>query len=241
MKIVAIIQARMGSTRLPGKTLMPLAGKPMLVRVVERVSRAKQLDDLVVATTESPMDANITALCGANAWKCFRGSEEDVLDRYYRAAQATHADVIVRVTADCPVVDPDLIDSAITSFRLGRFDYVSNGLDPRTYPRGLDVEVFSNETLGRAWKEDANLAWREHVTPYIYRHPEEFRLHRIAGERDFSAHRWSVDTAEDYELLRKIYEHFDDRPFGWMAVLRLVEQHPDWAMLNSHIHQKVVP
>lgn len=241
MRIVAIIQARMGSTRLPGKTLMPLARQPILARVVERVSKAKQLHDLMVATTVAPGDAPIVELCHDRGWTFFRGSEEDVLDRYCKAAREAAADVIVRVTADCPVIDSGLIDEVIAAFLRDRCDYASNGLEPRTFPRGLDVEVFSQDTLNRAWRDDTNPAWREHVTPYIYRHPGRFRLLRIAGEKDFSRYRWTVDTIEDYELLRRIYEHFGDREFGWMDILRLVEKHPDWSASNSHVHQKVVP
>lgn len=241
MTTAAIIQARMGSTRLPGKTLMILAGQPVLARVVERVSRAKKVDRVLVATTSSLEDLAIVRLCKERGWGCHRGSENDVLDRYYHASRELRATEIVRITADCPLVDPDLIDQAVGAFRTHRCDYASNGLEPRTYPRGLDVEVFSSSALTRAWREDTNPAWREHVTPYIYHHPEKFRLLPIAGQADHSQYRWTLDTSEDYELLRRIFDHFDNRLFGWTDVLHLVEEHPDWNRLNRNVRQKVVP
>jgi spore coat polysaccharide biosynthesis protein SpsF (cytidylyltransferase family) len=164
MRTVAIIQARMGSTRLPGKVLMDLAGEPMLVRVVNRVRRAERLDEVVVATTASPSDDPIFEGCRQRGWAVERGSEKDVLDRYYRAARAHHADVVVRITADCPFVDAGLIDQVVGAFLGGGYDYVSNVLEPRTYPRGLDVEVFRFSALEKAWQEDRDPSWREHVT-----------------------------------------------------------------------------
>jgi spore coat polysaccharide biosynthesis protein SpsF len=242
VKIAAIIQARMGSTRLPGKVLEDLVGHPMLTRVVNRTGRAKTLDAVVVATTAQPADEVIVHLCEERSWPFFRGSEEDVLDRYYRAAIAFGADTIVRITSDCPLIDPDIIDRVVDEFlyRYPRLEYVSNGL-VRTFPQGLDVEVISFDALERSWHEDGNPAWREHVTPYIWRHPDQFRIHNVANDTDYSHMRWTVDTIEDLTFVRKIYEHFQNDTFTWKEVLRLLEMRPEWLEINRHVQQKAVP
>lgn len=242
MKVVGIIQARTGSTRLPGKVLLDLAGEPMLARAVSRVRRAKTLDDVVVATTSLPPDDAIVELCAERGWNVFRGSEDDVLDRYYRAAVAHRADAVVRITSDCPLIDPDVVDQVVTAFleRRPRVDYASNVLPVRTFPRGLDTEVFSFDALARAWREDKNPAWREHVTPYIYNNPCLFQLHCLTHEVAYSDMRWTVDTAEDLALVKLIYDYFGDGRFSWRDALRVLEQHPEWAAINRHVEQKVV-
>lgn len=240
-RVVAIIQARMGSTRLPGKILKPLAGQPVLARVVDRVRRSRRIGEVVVATTTLPADDAIADLCRSRGWACERGSEEDLLDRYYRAAVAHHADVIVRITSDCPVIDPGVTDSVIDAFLASPCDYASNTLEPRTFPRGLDTEVMSFAALERAWREDRDPAWREHVTPYLYRYPDRFRLRRVANDRDLSFHRWTLDTPEDYELLRRIYDALGSDAFSWTDVLRLFDEHPDWIEINRNVVQKRVP
>ena len=240
MKTVGIIQARMGSERLPGKVLKRLAGQAMLARVIRRTQRAKNLDEVVVATTESPEDGAIVALSREHGLSFYRGSVEDVLDRYHSAAQRHKADAVARITSDCPLIDPGLIDEAVHTFLEGPWDYVSNTLDPRTFPRGLDVEVISREALQRAWEEDRDPAWREHVTPYIARHPERFRLHAIVNDRDYSSMRWTVDTQEDLEFVRRIYDHFGHDAFEWGDVLRLLDRHPDWLEINRDVQQKSV-
>ncbi len=241
MRTVAIIQARMGSTRLPGKVLRPLAGQPMLARVVERVGRSRRVDETVIATTVATADQALEDLCRERGWFCDRGSEDDVLDRYCQSARRHRADRVVRITSDCPLIDPGLIDEVVAVLVREKADYASNTLEPRTFPRGLDVEVFPFAALERAWREDQNPAWREHVTPFLYRHPERFRLARVANDEDLSRHRWTVDTAEDYELVRRVYDHFGDSAFGWQDVLRLLEDHPDWLRINQGVNQKVVP
>jgi len=242
-KIVAIIQAHIGSTRLPGKVLLDLAGEPMLARVVNRIQRAKTPEEVVVATTVNPADAAIVRLCGERGWPCFRGSEEDVLDRYYQAARRFGGDAVVRITSDCPLIDAGIVDRVVQKFldRQPEVDYASNTLPPRTFPRGLDVEVMSLTALERAWREDDSLAWREHVTPYIYRHPEEFKLHPVANDVDYSYMRWTVDTAEDLGFVRKIYEHFGNDRFSWRDVLRVLEEHPEWVEINWYVVQKEAP
>lgn len=238
MKTVCIIQARMGSTRLPGKVLQPLLDKPLLFWDVYRVKKARLIDEVLIATTTDSRDDAIVELCNSAGWGYFRGSEDDVLDRYYQAAQKQHAGVVVRVTSDCPLIDPQVLDYILAGFYAAApaVDYASNSI-MRTYPRGLDTEVFTFAALETAWRED-NSSWREHVTPFIYNHPERFRLLPVTNPTDYSHHRWTVDTPEDYELVRRIYEHFGHGEFGWRDVLDVLDQHPDWVAINQHIEQK---
>ncbi len=239
--VLAIIQARTASTRLPMKVMKEISGKPMLTRVVRRVKRARRLHQVLVATSTSAHDDPIEDLCDWEGWPCFRGKEEDVLDRYLEAAKAYGGDPIVRITSDCPLIDPALIDETIDVFQSGTWDYVSNTLEPRTFPRGLDTEVFSFAALERAWKEDKHSSWREHVTPYIYRHPEGFRLKGVVHHEDLSAMRWTVDTPEDLELVRRIYASFDGEDhFTWKEVLGLLEERPEWIDINRDVPQKKV-
>jgi spore coat polysaccharide biosynthesis protein SpsF len=242
MKVVAIIQARMGSTRLPGKVLKDIAGQSMLERVVNRTLRANTMDDVVVATTKDADDDAIVDLCRKRCWRFFRGNEEDVLDRYYQAATAFRADAIVRITSDCPLVEPEIIDRVVGEFLSSHPEaaYVSNTL-VRTFPRGLDVEVMRFDALERAWREDGNPSWREHVTPYIWRHPEKFGIRNVANNVDYSHMRWTVDTVEDLTFVRKIYDHFQSDTFTWKEVLSLLKVHPEWLEINQHVQQKVVP
>jgi spore coat polysaccharide biosynthesis protein SpsF len=234
----AIIQARMSSTRLPGKVLLDLAGEPMLARVIERTRRAKRVDRVIVATTVEPEDEPIVELCRSRGWNVFRGSRDDVLDRYHQAAVADGADPIVRITSDCPVIDPGIIDRVVGRLA-GVNDYASNINPRRTFPRGLDAEAFTFGALSTAWLEDREPSGREHVTPFLYRHPERFRIALVESERpETASHRWSVDTPEDYELLQRICAHFGNRDFGWLDVLELLKQHPDWTEINRHIEQK---
>ena len=240
-KVLAIIQARTASTRLPLKVMTQLSGVPMLTRVVRRTKRARRLNEVLVATSVSAHDDAIEDLCSWEGWPCFRGSEEDLLDRFFQAAKKHGADPIVRITADCPLIDPGLIDDVVAVFQEGEWDYASNTLEPRTFPRGLDTEVFSFEALQRAWDEDKNPAWREHVTPYIYRNPEGFRLKGVAHEEDLSNMRWTVDSPEDLELVRRIYAAFDgDDHFTWKEVLALLKERPGWLEINQHVSQKTV-
>ena len=241
MTTVAIIQARTGSSRLPGKVLLPLLGEPLLTRVVRRVCLADRLDKVVVATTTQPADDAIVSLAEREGWPVERGSETDLLNRYVQAARRHRADVVVRITSDCPLIDPRLIDDTVARFERGRCDYASNSLEPRTYPRGLDVEVVAAEALERAWREDRDPASREHATPFVYRHPELFRLLRVASDDDQSRHRWCVDTAEDFELVRRIYGALGCDDFGWRDALAVVDAHPDWEELNRHVVQKALP
>ena len=242
MNTLAIVQARMGSTRLPGKAFLDLCGEPMLARVMARCQRAKTLKRTIVATTTEPADDVLCDLCTARGWPFYRGSQDDVLDRYYQTAKEHEGDVVVRITSDCPVIDPGVIDLTVAEFlRLQPdCDYVSNGEPPRPFPRGLDVEVFHFHALEWAWREAREAAFREHVTPYIYRHPEKFRVVPFLADRDYSDQRWTVDTPEDRALVLKLFEHFGHDHFSWREILAVLEEHPDWRDINRHIQQKVV-
>jgi len=240
MNIVAIIQARMGSSRLPGKVSMDLGGETVLGRVVRRLQRSRHISKIVVATTTVPADEVIVAECDRLEVLCFRGSEHDVLDRYYQAGHEKAAEAVVRITSDCPLIDPELVDETVEVFRNEHADYACN-VSPRTYPRGLDTEVFSFDALDRAWREAREAHQREHVTPYLYEHPQIFKLASLSGAADYSRYRWTLDTREDLELLRAIYSRFDGRDdFSWKEVLRLMEREPELAELNSQVLQKSV-
>ena len=238
MRIVAIIQARMGSTRLPGKVLKDLGGDTVLARVVNRTRRAALLNEVVVATTVLPADDVIVQECERLKVACFRGDEADVLDRYFHAAREFAADVVVRITADCPLIDPELIDATIRSGFDQKADYATNSL-VLTYPRGLDVEVFTADALERAWSAASEEHQRIHVTPYLYENPKLFKLISIADQTDHSRYRWTLDTTEDLEMIRAVYRHFGNRDnIRWNEVLDLMENRPELALLNSHVRQK---
>ena len=239
MSIVIIVQARMSSTRLPGKVLLPLGGEPMLARLIERLRRAQRGDAIVIATTTNSGDDAIADLCGRLGVICHRGSEHDVLARYADAARAVHATVVVRITSDCPLIDPALIDEAIARFEQGDVDYVSNMLPP-TWPYGMAVEVFSAQALAEAHAEATQPAEREHVTPFLYVHPERFRLHNLASPTDLSGQRWTVDTLEDYELVKRLFDavHPSHPDFTLADLLATMQAHPDWLAINQHVRQK---
>jgi spore coat polysaccharide biosynthesis protein SpsF len=237
LKVVAIVQARMGSTRLPGKVLQDICGQPMLSRVVGRLRRAKRIDEVLVATTDQSADDAIVAACRKEEVQVTRGDQDDVLDRYYRAAQLAKADVVVRITSDCPLIDPEVCDKTIAAFLDEKPDYASNVLE-RMYPRGLDTEVFSQEALARAWRQAFQKHEREHVTPYIYEHPNEFKLLSVTAPADYSSHRWTVDTPEDLAFVRAVYERLGSSEFSGRDVLDLLEKHPELAELNRAVEQK---
>ena len=228
----------MGSTRLPGKVLLDLGGDTVLARVVRRVRRSELIEEVVIATTKDSRDDVIAAECRRLGVECFRGEELDVLDRYYRTAQAAGADAVVRITSDCPLIDPEVMDQTIQVFLDERADYASN-VNPRRFPRGLDTEVFTSAALERAWREAREPYQREHVTPYFYDHREIFRIASNIGKDDYSEHRWTLDTPEDLNLIRAIYASFANaQAFGWRDVLALVESRPELRELNSQVVQK---
>lgn len=232
MKTIALIQARMSSSRLPGKVLLDISGQPMLLHVIHRAKQAKSVDLVAVITSTHADDDAIEMLCKENNIPCFRGSLDDVLDRYYQAAIHFQADIIVRLTADCPLLDPLIVEKVVRTFHESSLDYVSNTLES-TYPDGLDTEVFRFETLEKAWKEARLKSEREHVTAYIYNHPELFRLGSVKQEQDLSSLRWTVDTFRDLEFVRIIYNFFKDVEFGMYEILKLMKEHPEVTKLNS--------
>jgi spore coat polysaccharide biosynthesis protein SpsF len=238
MRIVAVIQARMGSTRLPGKVLMDLGGSTVLARVVKRLRRSRLISQIVVATTTSSADDRIAGDSRGLCAPCFRGSEDDVLGRYYAAAQAYNAEVVVRITGDCPLIDPAIVDRTIEFLHASKADYAANDV-PRTFPRGLDTEVFTMSSLGQAWRQAREPYQREHVTPYFYQHPEIFRIASLVGEADCSRYRWTLDTEDDLRLLRAVYLNFrNTENFGCAEVLALLKRSPELGMLNGGVVQK---
>ena len=244
MRIVAIIQARLGSTRLPGKVLRPLSGQPMIGHVIDRALRIRGIDRVQMAVPDRPADEPLLAYLEARGEiGVTRGPEEDVLRRYALAAEDTGADVVMRINGDCPLLSPTVSRIVLSQFLdpLEAFDYASNTLE-RTYPRGLDVEVFSAEVLRTADQEAAQPAEREHVTPFIWRRPERFRLRSVRDAEDHSHLRWTVDTAQDFALVEKIYAELfrDDPAFDYPDVLACLERHPDWTRLNRRVRQRPV-
>ena len=238
----AIIQARMGSTRLPGKVLRAVAGRPMLAHIVERVRACRSIGTVVVATSDRPGDEPIRQMSAAGAVSCFSGSEDDVLDRFYRAAIMFGGDPVVRVTADCPLVDPSLLATLMTEYETGNYDHigVATGagalfLDTGRYPDGLDAECFSFAALERAWREATSAEDREHVTPYIWRHTDLFRCGQLTSAHDYSQLRWMVDNEADFAVIARIYEalYRTDRVFVIEDVLRYLADHPELGATNA--------
>jgi len=229
MRTVAVVQARMTSTRLPGKVLAPLAGEPMILRQLERLSRAERIDAIVVATSTDPTDDALTEVLRVAGYRVHRGSLDDVLARFIGAAEAAHADVVVRITADCPLLSPAVVDRVIEQFEESGAHYASNTLDP-TYPDGLDVEVIRATALKTLLDADLDTDEREHVTLGIYRRPNTFQLHSVTDpDADRSNLRWTVDTAEDLEFVTWVYESFIDADpqFEYENILRLLAEHPE--------------
>jgi len=227
----------MGSSRLPGKSLQDVAGRPLLAHVIARARAIEGVDRVVVATTTDPRDEAIETLARSEGVAAFRGSEADVLDRYYGAATEHDADVIMRLTADCPVLDPRVSAMVLERFMQGDVDYAGIGTPP-TFPDGLDTEVFSFAALERAWREATLASEREHVTPYIWKNPDRFRLVNLIHDPDLSEHRWTVDTAADLEFIRMLYARLYDpaaTPFGMDAILALLAREPALRAVNQGI------
>lgn len=241
MTVAAVVQARMTSTRLPGKVLLPAAGREMLAHQLDRIRRARTIAAVCVATTGNAADDPVAALAEREGVAAFRGSEHDVLDRFVRAAEGVGATVAVRLTGDCPLTDPALIDAVVGVFRDAAppVDYASNSF-PRTWPVGLDVEVASMAALRQAAAEATDAYDREHVMPFLYRQPDRFRIARHTAPRNLSGYRWTLDEASDYELIRRILEALlPVRPdFGWRDVVALLDAHPEWRDINAGVAQK---
>jgi spore coat polysaccharide biosynthesis protein SpsF len=232
--ILAVLQARSSSSRLPGKVLKPILGRPMLERQIERVLRATLIDKLVVATSIHTEDDTIAELCEKIDVPCFRGSLDDVLDRFYRACIPYHPDYVVRLTGDCPLADPSVIDQVIQACQSGGYDYASNTIQP-TFPDGLDVEVCRFTALEDVWQKATMKSQREHVTPFFYQNPHLFKLGNVVRETDLSGLRWTVDNAADFALVTAIYEALypNRSDFSTADVLELLSRQPELLAINS--------
>ena len=240
--IVCIIQARMGSSRLPGKVLKEICSRPMLGWVAQRAILSRRVTRIVVATTINSGDDPIEEFCNKSGIACFRGNEFDVLDRYYQAAKAYKSEIVVRLTADCPLIDPALVDETIEKLIASGADFAANRLPPpyqRTYPVGLDVEVVTFVALEIAWKQAVKSYEREHVTPFLYDPQNHFKTIMLDAEQNYGSQRWTVDTAEDLEFIRQVTAILGCRlEFSWREVLKTIEAHPELAEINAGVSHK---
>ncbi|WP_163538889.1 glycosyltransferase family protein [Gracilibacillus sp. YIM 98692] len=239
MNIVAIIQARMGSSRLQGKVLKEVMSKPLLEYQLQRVKKSELITDVVVATTLLPSDDLIIDLCNELNIKTFRGPENNVLERYYQAAREYDANIIVRMTGDCPLIDPFIIDKVIDNYIDNEYDYVSN-TQIRTYPRGMDVEVFSGKALKSAYDNAKKGYEKEHVTPYIYLNKRYFNIGQVQYKENYSKYRLTVDTAEDFNLISEILKSIypNKQLFTLNDIIYLLEKEPELIEINKHVKQK---
>lgn len=244
MATAIIVQARMASTRLPGKIMKKVSDKTLLEYQLERLFRVKQADQVIIATTDHGEEQPIVDLCQKIGVPCFRGSEQDVLARYYGAATQYGAEVVARITSDCPLIDPAVIDRVIGFYLAHKeeYDYVSNTFPELTYPRGMDTEVFSYKVLKEAYGQATDQAEREHVTIFIKRRPERYRIKNLPYEKDCSHYRWTVDTPEDFALIEKMLTAlYPVNPhFTLEDCLTLMAENPEWVKINAQIKQKLV-
>lgn len=243
--VVAIIQARMSSTRLPNKVLMKINDHSMLEEVIRRTRRIRDINEVIVATTKNPKDQQIVSFCKKLKTKVFRGSEDDILDRFYHCAKVEKANVVIRITSDCPLLDSKIVEEGLELFLTTDADYVSNALE-RTYPRGLDFEIFTFAALERAWRKAKSRTDREHVTSYFYSHPEIFKIQQLLNKTDYSKYRLTVDTQIDLELIRTIFKALGKREsiFNFEKIIQFLEknkkvfqilwQTPILRRINSH-------
>ena len=235
MRTVCIVQARMSSTRLPGKVLLPLAGREVLAHVLDRLDFCKTLDEVVVATSSDASDDVLAQWCRARGVGVFRGSLQDVLDRYYQCAIQHKATAVVRITADCPALDPALVDEVVRGFHAGGYDLFYLGGE---FPDGLDCQVFSFSALHRARREAKLLSEREHVGPYVVNHPEWFRIGQLEKFKGLAHHRWTLDEPRDLAFLQSVFERLqrpDGRPFLTQDLLNLLEREPELLQINEGI------
>lgn len=250
-KVICIVQARMGSERLQGKVIKPIMGKPMVIYTLDRLKKSKYIDELILATSDFERENPLVAACEKFGYKVFRGSEEDVLKRYKTAVDMYGTDetaAIIRVTGDCPLIDPVIVDNVITKFLYNDYDYVRLDV-PDTFVRGFDVEIFSRAALNKAFncvhnkkeENEENNMYKEHVTLYMYRHPEAFKIGYVKGSDFYKKdYRLCVDTEEDFKLVSKIYNHFKDEFVSAKKVINYLKQNKEIAALNSDIKQKEV-
>lgn len=242
MSVNAIIQARCGSTRFPNKVFALIDGRPLLHHVVNRLTYAKTLDDIVVATTVNAQDDAIEEWCREHQVHCFRGSEEDVLNRYFSASEAFPSDYVVRITADDPFKEPAVIDAVVDKLVDGGYDHVTNNLPP-SFPEGLDCEAFTKAALDRSEREAETAFEREHVTQYIYHHPEIFRIGNVSNGVDLSSLRWTIDKDADLEMVRAVYAHRDKSRSGILLmdeILAILEAYPEIARMNAAVERSAM-
>lgn len=241
LKILCIVQARMGSSRLYGKVMKNICGKTVLEHCINRLKTVKSAGEIIIATTDLPCDDAICEEGKRLKVNVFRGDEEDVLSRYYYGALAYRGEVIVRITSDCPLIDSEVTNKVINYYLKNDFQYVNNTLE-RTFPRGLDVEVFSFKTLEETFNNATIKRDREHVTTYIYNNPQKYKLGCYKSTIDYSMHRWTLDTIEDYQFISKIYEglYRDKNYFGMMEIINFLNNNPEFLKINSGIIQKEI-
>lgn len=241
MKIAAIIQARMGSTRFPGKIMKEIKGKSLLEHQIERIRKSKKIDQIIIATSVKESEQPIVTLCEKLSIPYFRGSEQDVLERYYETAKHYKVDVIIRLTSDCPIIDPTVIDAVVNKYLEHALatSYVSNTIE-RSFPRGLDVEVFSFEALEKAHLTATLEAEREHVTAYMYTNQSDIKVANFKGKIDYSNNRWTVDTSDDFKLIELIINELynPEEIFLLEDVIAVLMENPDWKKINNHVEQK---
>ena len=242
MSVNAIIQARCGSTRFPNKVFALIDGKPLLWHVVNRLKYATKIDDIIVATTISEKDDKIEEWCKENNVHCFRGSEENVLNRYYSASEAFPSDYVVRITADDPFKEPKVIDAVVTKLMEEGYDHVTNNLPP-SFPEGLDCEAFKKSALDRSEREAETAFEREHVTQYIYHHPEIFKIGNVSNGENLSYLRWTVDKDVDFEMVKAVYAHRNPANTGILLmdeILEILKANPEIEKINSEVERSAM-
>ncbi len=239
-RVNAIVEARMGSTRLPGKTMMPVVGKPSIELLIERLRLASMLDNIILATSTNKEDDVIEHFCEDKKIDCFRGSSEDVLSRVYNAAKTYETDVIVEVTGDCPLLDPWLIDDCINIFLNSQYDYLSNFIE-QSYPPGIDVQIFTFEVLEEMERLAKEEKYREHVSLYILKHPEQYKMYNIVAPYELTYPDWhlELDEYKDYELIKLVYEslYYKNPQFKTSDIIMLLKEHPEWLEINKDVHR----
>ena len=233
MKPVAIIQVRMGSTRLPGKVLKKLNGISVLEFLCDQLNYSRLLNDKIIATTSNSEDDVIVNFCESKGIKCFRGSVNDVLDRYHKCAKKFSINTIIRITSDCPLMDPQVVDDVIDFYLKNSYDYVNN-FYKRTYPYGNDVEIFSLKVLEKVWEKATKPSEREHVTPYIYNNPDEFSLGWIENKENLSEFHWTVDRKEDLIFVQKIFKKISKRPILMKDIIDVIKDDPSLLEINKN-------
>ena len=238
VKNLCIIQARYDSTRLPGKVLLSLGGKTVIEQVISRVNQAEKIDRIILATTTREEDDALEQICLKAGIDCFRGSEDDVLDRYYQAAKKFKAKNIIRITGDCPLIDPEIIDKVIDIYEKSGVTYATNVIPP-TFPDGLDTEIFSFSALKKAWRETNMASQREHVTVYLWQNPGIFKQKHLNNEIDLSARRWVLDNQEDYEFMKQVFfKLYPVKPnFKLADLLKIFVDNPEIEKINNMINR----